>query len=162
MHDLSYQWNGRLRADPRSRGHHHVAATSRTPEVFFAHDGSFEQRPNWYLNTIYRREQERGYPGLEDLWCPGVVKVRLMPGQAVYFACSADPFELSHVINRASRQLSPAVDLQLRTAPVAAAAVNPKATQPTSQPAGKPAEAAVRTRRTRITMPWSARPSRSS
>src|SRR5437667_7236675 len=38
IHDLMYQWNGRLDAEEKSpAGHHRVPPTSRTPEVFFAH-----------------------------------------------------------------------------------------------------------------------------
>lgn len=107
IHDLGRQWDGRLQAEPRSKGHYRVAATSRTPEVFFAHDGTFDRKPCWYYSTIYRRELERGYPGEEDLWCPGVVRIRLRPGQTAHFACSADPIELSQVIGRSGRQLAP-------------------------------------------------------
>ena len=80
------------KAYPHVQNHcHRVPATGRTPEVFFAHDGAFDAQPAWYFNTIYRREQERGYPGLEDLWMPGVVKYKLAPAQSVHFACSTDP-----------------------------------------------------------------------
>ena len=41
IHELTYQWNGPLLAQTLSAGNHRVAATSRTPEVFFAHDGTF-------------------------------------------------------------------------------------------------------------------------
>lgn len=105
MHELSYQWNGKLEAKPRSRGHWHVPATRRTPELFFAHDGTFDRKAHWYLNQIYRREGEYGYSGLEDLWSPGAAQVRLMPGQTVHFACSADPFDLPTVVDLADRQV---------------------------------------------------------
>ena len=100
IHELTYQWNGRLLAEPweggakpqaAGGGCHHIPATNRTPEVFFAHDGAFEARANWYFNTIYRREQQRGYAGLEDLWTPGVIRQALQPGQSLHFVCSADP-----------------------------------------------------------------------
>ncbi len=104
IHELMYQWNGKLTVEEKSNGHHHVPATSRTPEVFFAHDGSFEFDTNWYLNTIYRREEERGYGGLEDLWNPGAVRWSLRPGQAVHFVCSADPIGLDRVLTKADRQ----------------------------------------------------------
>lgn len=98
VHDLMYQWNGRLAAEPRGRGEVHIPATSRTPEVFFAHDGTFEPQPNWYYNTVYRREQQRGYAGLEDLWTPGVIRQQLMPGQSLHFVCSTDPIDLARVV----------------------------------------------------------------
>jgi len=65
MHELMYQWNAPLEAQKLGKRHYRVPATSKSPEVFFAHDGSFTAQSSWYLNTIYRREQERGYAGLE-------------------------------------------------------------------------------------------------
>jgi predicted glycogen debranching enzyme len=95
IHELGLQWNGKLVTETRAGGtSHHIPATTRTPEVFFAHTGAFEPEPNWYLNTIYRREQERGYAGLEDVWAPGVLRFTLKAGQSAHFVCSADPFEL--------------------------------------------------------------------
>jgi predicted glycogen debranching enzyme len=94
IHELMFQWNGPLEAKALSPGHHRVEATSRTPEVYFAHDGAFESQPLWYLNTIYRRERERGYAGLEDVWSPGLMRWTLSPGRSVHFVCSADPIDL--------------------------------------------------------------------
>ncbi|HEY8746764.1 MAG TPA: amylo-alpha-1,6-glucosidase, partial [Tepidisphaeraceae bacterium] len=108
IHDLSYQFNGRLETEDRSETHHRVAPTSRTPEVFFAHNGSFTQSANWYLNHIYRREQQRGYAGLEDLWTPGAVRFRLTPEGDARFVCSTDPIELS-TLNRLPEQPKAAV-----------------------------------------------------
>ncbi len=105
IHELTYQSNGSLRCEMRGECHH-LPATSHTPEVFFAHDGEFEHQPLWYLNTIYRREPERGYSGLEDLWTPGVVRWTLQPGQAVHFVCSADPIELDRAVSEADRQVT--------------------------------------------------------
>jgi glycogen debranching enzyme len=107
IHELCYQWNGRLTADFRAPGHWRVGPTSRTPEVFFAHEGAFDLRPNWYLNTIYRAEQQRGYAGLEDLWSPGSAHVRLQPGTSTHFACSCEPFDLSEIVAVARRQFDP-------------------------------------------------------
>jgi predicted glycogen debranching enzyme len=99
MHDLAYQWNGRLNAENKGKGHHRVPPTHRTPELFFAHDGTLNGAPAcWYLNTIYRCEEQRGYSGLEDLWNPGVVRWRLSPGQTVHFVCSAEPIELERTL----------------------------------------------------------------
>lgn len=111
IHELMYQWNGRLFAENRAKSNHllHVPPTSRTPEVFFAHDGEFESRPDWYLATIYRREKERGYAGLEDLWTPGIVRWQLKPGQSVHFVCSLDPIDLETVLSRAREQSSAAI-----------------------------------------------------
>jgi len=100
IHELMYQWNGRLLAERRARQCFRIPATSRTPELFFAQTGSFDFQPNWYLNTIYRREGERGYGGLEDVWTPGIVRFTLAPGQSVYFVCSSDPIDLQRVIDK--------------------------------------------------------------
>lgn len=103
IHELTYQWNGKLDPQNVSKTHHRIPATSRTPEVFFAHDGVFAPQPCWYLNTIYRREQERGYGGLEDLWMPGVVKWTLAPGQTVNFVCSTEPIDFPKAVEEAER-----------------------------------------------------------
>jgi predicted glycogen debranching enzyme len=103
IHELMYQWNGPLEANPLAPGHHRIAATSRTPELYFAHDGEFAAQSLWYLNTIYRRERERGYAGLEDVWSPGSVSWTLFPGRSVHFVCSADPIDLSLMLSELSR-----------------------------------------------------------
>jgi predicted glycogen debranching enzyme len=105
IHELGLQWNGKLVTETRAGGtSHHVPATTRTPEVFFAHNGEFQAEPNWYLNTIYRREQERGYSGLEDVWSPGALKFTLKAGQSAHFVCSADPFEFDVALEQAHAQ----------------------------------------------------------
>ncbi len=119
MHDLIYQWPGQLGAQYTSDARHHrIPPTNRTPEVFFAHDGEFASVGQWYFNTIYRREQDRGYSSLEDLWSPGVVKWKLSPGESIHFACSADPIDLPKTIASAEREClqldAPLVDLPAR------------------------------------------------
>lgn len=138
IHELSYQWNGRLVAESHGGGDggddrggrgvgksHRIPATSRTPEVFFAHTGSFQAEPNWYLNTIYRREQERGYAGLEDVWTPGAVRFTLQAGQSVHFVCSADPIDLEACIDAAHQQGATASRRPGRMPPASVAAVVP-------------------------------------
>jgi predicted glycogen debranching enzyme len=114
IHELMYQWNAPLVPQNLTPSHHHIPATHSTPEVFFAHDGKFLGEGYWYLNTIYRREKERGYSGLEDLWSPGVVRFTLAPGQTVNFVCSTDPINLQTVLDKADLQFAhscaPAVD----------------------------------------------------
>jgi predicted glycogen debranching enzyme len=104
IHDLTYQWNGPLTAEEYKSGHHRIPPTGKTPEVFFAHDGAYETDPLWYLNTIYRREQERGYAGLEDVWNPGMIRWSLTPGQTVYFICSTDPVQFQATLEQAKSQ----------------------------------------------------------
>ena len=104
IHELSVQWNGRLVAESRGATTHRIPATARTPEVFFAHTGTFATESNWYLNTMYRREQERGYAALEDVWTPGLVRFELRAGQSVHFVCSADPIDLDESVEQARQQ----------------------------------------------------------
>jgi len=109
IHELTYQWNGRLISDSRETGRIRIAATSRTPEVFFAHNGEFKDSPAWHLANIYRREQERGYAGLEDLWVPGVVSRTLSPGQSFHLVCAMEPADLDRVLERVNRPLAHSV-----------------------------------------------------
>lgn len=98
IHELMFQWNGRLSAQKVSPIRYRIPPTHRTPEVFFSHHGEFDSHSLWYLNTIYRREQERGYAALEDLWSPGAVRFTLAPGQSVHFVCSADPMDVDEAL----------------------------------------------------------------
>jgi predicted glycogen debranching enzyme len=116
IHELSYQWNGRLAGESRPDGLVRIAATIKTPEIFFAHDGEFRAEPYWYLNAIYRREQDRGYAGLEDLWNPGIFRWTISPGQSVHLVCSPEPIQLDRVLNELHRA---ADDLDRRAAAVA-------------------------------------------
>ncbi len=100
IHELMYQWNGRLRAEAHGDDQWRIPATARTPEAFFAHDGRFHSDAYWYLATIYRREQQRGYGGLEDLWMPGVAHWTLSPGQTAHFICSTEPIDLPETLRR--------------------------------------------------------------
>jgi predicted glycogen debranching enzyme len=63
--------------------------------------------PVWYLNTIYRREQERGYAGLEDLWMPGVIGCTLTPGKTFHLVCSLDKIDLGRIISLVSQPPRP-------------------------------------------------------
>jgi predicted glycogen debranching enzyme len=103
IHELMFQWNSRLAGETKRGGMVRVPASTRTPEVFFAHDGEFRSEPHWHLNTIYRRENERGYSGLEDLWKPGTFRWTISPGRTVHLICSTEPVELAPVIERLER-----------------------------------------------------------
>jgi len=109
IHELMYQWNANLAAEASDPQHHRIPATARTPEVFFAHDGRFKAEAFWYLNTIYRREEERGYAGLEDLWMPGTVTWTLSPGQTATFVCSTAAIDLPRVRQACEEQAKGAI-----------------------------------------------------
>src|SRR6185437_11647077 len=67
---------------------------------------TFDPAADWYRNHVYRREFERGYVGMEDLWSPGIVKLTLAPGQPVHLICSSDPIDLDRTLERADWQCS--------------------------------------------------------
>ena len=104
IHELMFQWNSRLAAESKREGLVRIPASTRTPEVFFAHNGEFRAEPHWHLNAIYRRENERGYSGLEDLWKPGTFRWTLSPGQTAHLACSTEPVELERVLDDLERR----------------------------------------------------------
>jgi predicted glycogen debranching enzyme len=104
IHELMYQWNGRLIVEKRGKLQYRVPPTARTPEVFFAHDGAFASSPAWYLNSIYRRDMERGYAGLEDVWSPATLRWALYPGQTANFICSADTIDFDAALSQADLQ----------------------------------------------------------
>ena len=106
IHELMFQWNARLAAGRQSDKQYRVPPTHRTPEVFFSHAGEFDAEPLWYLNTLYRREQERGYAGLEDLWSPGAARFKLSPGQSCHWVCSADPLNVEEAVRLADAQFA--------------------------------------------------------
>ena len=103
VHALTYQWNGRLRIEKYAKNQIHILATSRTPEVFIAHDGTFTNASHWYLNQIYRLEERRGYAGLEDVWTPGIVRFALEPGQTTHLVCSAEPIDWLNAMREPAR-----------------------------------------------------------
>lgn len=103
IHELGFQWNGRLGTTRIDSRRVRVNATCRTPEVFLAADAEFDPQPLWYLSNIYRAEIARGYSGLEDLWTPGTLSWTLRPGQPVHFVCSADRIEIDEVVAELER-----------------------------------------------------------
>ncbi len=48
----------------------------------------FSADPVWYRNVEYMAEIRRGFPGQEDLFCPGLLEIPLADGEAVVVACS--------------------------------------------------------------------------
>ncbi|MGH7177746.1 MAG: amylo-alpha-1,6-glucosidase, partial [Tepidisphaeraceae bacterium] len=104
IHELMYQSNAPLDPTPAVTADcYRIPPTARTPEVFFAHDGLLDGSALWYLNTIYRREIERGYAGLEDLYSPGVVRYIMRPGQSAHFVCATEPIDLDRTVAESER-----------------------------------------------------------
>ncbi len=56
-------------------------------------DIEVEAGGDWFWEVAHRRERERGFDFVEDLWCPGVLRVQLRPGEAFALAVSADEEE---------------------------------------------------------------------
>jgi len=50
----------------------------------------FEGSADWYRNTTYRADQERGFAGCEDLFTPGVLRIDLTPGEPVFLAATTE------------------------------------------------------------------------
>jgi len=42
--------------------------------------------PDWYKNIEYSKEQERGFPCLEDLYVPGYFEMEIKKGESIYFS----------------------------------------------------------------------------
>jgi predicted glycogen debranching enzyme len=107
MHELRYQSNGPVFEEDSSKRQHHIPPTSHTPEFFFSHNGRFSPGADWYLNQIYRREEQRGYAGLEDLWTPGFIRWRLSPGHVAHFIGSTEPIEIDEALELANQHDHP-------------------------------------------------------
>ena len=70
-----------------------LSITTATPGFHFSAD------PVWYRNVEYPAEIRRGFPGTEDLFCPGVLEIPLADGESVVVASTiqepcADPAAL--------------------------------------------------------------------
>ena len=48
----------------------------------------FTPQPCWYNNFHYRQDVERGFEHREDLFSPGILEIKLKPGQSVIIAAS--------------------------------------------------------------------------
>jgi len=62
-------------------------------------EAEFEEESGWFKNIEYAEEIARGYPGHEDQWCPGIIRLTLKPDSDVVVACAMnlpvkDPVEL--------------------------------------------------------------------
>lgn len=70
-----------------------MAITTATPGFHFSAD------PVWYRNVEYPADIRRGFPGQEDLFCPGMLEIPIADGQSVVVASTiqeppADPAAL--------------------------------------------------------------------
>jgi predicted glycogen debranching enzyme len=115
IHALGYQHDRVFKLTPTSATHtppdspgqsFTVSSSTGGPDVHFAHDGTAHGSAYWYLNQLYRREEQRGYACLEDLWSPCVLKWTLTPGQTVHLVCSLDPLSVAEARGIVTRQAS--------------------------------------------------------
>jgi predicted glycogen debranching enzyme len=60
------------------------------PRLVFRHRGVFVGSPDWWRRFEYLVEQVRGHDFQEDLWSPGVFRVRLDAGATAYLTCGLD------------------------------------------------------------------------
>ena len=89
-----------------------IPATTRTPEVFFAHDGEFRFEPHWHLNTIIAARTSGATAASKICGSPGAFRWTLSPGQTVHLACSTEPVELDRVLGDLDRAASENLDRQ--------------------------------------------------
>lgn len=54
------------------------------PSAHFARTGL------WYWHVLHRRDAERGLPGLDDVYQPGVFRMRIVPGERITLVLSAE------------------------------------------------------------------------
>jgi predicted glycogen debranching enzyme len=54
------------------------------------HGGTFTPQPDFYYSYLYDCEWERGFDFEEDLFCPGVIRVSLGPGESTAVVASTD------------------------------------------------------------------------
>ena len=135
---LRYAWSGdaplsmQLRPLLALRGHHalvreHGAMIQRVemranevsvrpvkalPRVVFRHRGVFVGSPDWWRKFEYLDEQARGLDFQEDLWCPGVFRLSVQPGEPQYLVIGLDsiPEELGDTLMESSASFLRACD----------------------------------------------------
>ncbi len=62
-----------------------VQAEGFPPVVLrFPPEHGFEAQPDWYHNTVYTTDQERGFEGREDHFTPGAFRFSIAPGQPTF------------------------------------------------------------------------------
>jgi predicted glycogen debranching enzyme len=79
-----------LGVEPREHGCRVVAFDGARPFTLEVERGEFVAGGEWYWNFHHRAEAERGLDTSEDLFRPGVFRVRLAPGETIAFIASAE------------------------------------------------------------------------
>ncbi len=82
-----------MRVDLVDGGCRIIAFDSARPYFVLSDRGRFEPRDGWYWNFLHRAERARGLDDREDLFCPGVFRVDLAPGESAAFTLSAEPLD---------------------------------------------------------------------
>jgi len=67
------------------------------PEIFMAHNGTFETRGDWYYNLEYPVEAYRGLDCHEDLYSPGIFTFHLQPGTSARLILALEPHDIASV-----------------------------------------------------------------
>ena len=66
---------------------------------------TYVHQPDWYRNTIYIRELERGYDAREDLLVPGYFEVNIRQGESIVFAASTQPYPSRSLLALAAEEI---------------------------------------------------------
>jgi predicted glycogen debranching enzyme len=91
-HSLQHANNNVRRDAPFTGGVLTLHAYDGTPPFYIHAPGAaFDYAPYWYYHFQYREEQARGLDFDEDLFCHGVLRVTLLPGQTLGVIVSLDP-----------------------------------------------------------------------
>ncbi|MBN2340127.1 MAG: glycogen debranching enzyme family protein [Deltaproteobacteria bacterium] len=65
------------------------------PPLYIQTTGKFEffPAPNWYKNVEYAQELKRGFPGSEDLFCPGMFEIQFNKGDKILVTASTEELD---------------------------------------------------------------------
>ncbi len=72
------------------QGEVRVRPVGHLPRVVFGHSATFIGSPDWWRRFEYLTEHARGLDFQEDLWTPGVFRMRLEPGDTTHLVVAAD------------------------------------------------------------------------
>jgi len=95
--DRDYHWHHRGAADYRhstiERGVRVQSAEGAVEYRLIAQSGEYRDDPAWYWNFHHRLEAERGLDADEDLFRPGIFRLRLTAGESSALMLTAEPGE---------------------------------------------------------------------